>query len=505
MNVGYLLANSASKYPENTALVTGEDRWTYHRLEERCGRLSGAMLSWGLKPSDRVALLFYNSIPFVETFFASVRSGFVATPINFRLAGREIAYILNDSGAKALFYDPEFEDTLSQIRNSLNSVQLYVSLQTPKTASAINYEKFLSKGKWLPCSEGIEEGHPCQLLYTSGTTGRPKGAISSNRNVLWNLFNVLYGREDRSGQISIIVGPLFHSAALNNHLITQISLGNTCILIRKFEPELVLKTIQEERVNIVSGAAAMYNLLMQHPKSSEYDTSSITKCLVGSSKLPAETKRRLLKFFPNIEGIYDLYGATEASPSISALNPHDSLRKDGSVGQALPFLEVRVVDKDGLRLPSGETGEIVLRGPNVIQGYHNNPEATRETLKNGWLHTGDLGYIDEEDFIYIVDRKKDMIVSGGENIYPREIEEVLFTHPDIAEAAVVGMPDQVWGESVRAFIVLKPKSSMSEKEVIGYCKEHLAGYKKPKRVDFIDEIPRTASGKALKHELRQIK
>jgi acyl-CoA synthetase (AMP-forming)/AMP-acid ligase II len=501
LNVGYLLSNSASKYPRRTALATDEGAYTFRYLDQRCGRLAGALLAAGLKPGDRAAMLSYNSAYLVEAYFAAVRVGLTAAPVNFRLVGPEAAYILNHSGAKVLIYVREFEETVAGMRAELQTVELFITPGGGLAGEALDYEDFLESGTWTACSAWLGEEHPCQIMYTSGTTGRPKGAVITHGAVLWNLVNTIHGREDRSGQVSIIVGPLYHTAALNNHLTIQVSLGGTSVLVRKFDPEYVLNVIQEQKVTTVSGSPAMFNLLMRHPGARNFDTGSITKCTAGADKLPLETKRRLMEFFPNIEGIYDVYGCTEASPCITILNQRDSLRKDGSVGKALPYLDARVVGEDGRPLPAGEVGEIVCRGPNVMLGYHNDPQATTQALRDGWLYTGDLARVDEEGFFYIVDRRKDMIVSGGENIYPREIEEALYAHPDVLEAAVVGMPDPVWGESVRAFVVRKPGSRLSAEEVVEYCRSRLAGYKKPKRVDFLDELPRNASGKVLKRNL----
>jgi len=349
----------------------------------------------------------------------------------------------------------------------------------------------------------VNENDPCQLMYTSGTTGKPKGATLTHRNVLWNLHNTIWAREDKSGERAIIVGPLYHTAALNNHLTIQIALGGTSIIIRKFEPQALLRTIEKEKATIVSGAPALYNMLLQYPDSHAYDTRSISKCTSGSDKLPMEIKKKLLEFFPNIKGIYDVYGLTEASPGITILNAADSLRKDGSVGKILPFVDARIVDEDNNRLPPGEVGELICRGPNVMQGYHRNPQATAESIQNGWLFTGDLARMDNEGFVYIVDRKKEMIVSGGENIYPREIEEVIIKHPSVADVAVIGIPHPKWGETVKAFVVPGQDQKIDEKEIVDFCKNSLASYKKPTVVAFVPQIPRNPSGKALKRILKE--
>jgi len=504
MNIGYLLYNSASKYPEKTAIISDEGRWTYRDLNERTNRLAAAMLNAGLKKGDRIAILLYNSRFFVEAYFAAVKIGLVVTPVNFRFTGREIDYVLKDAQPLLLIYGPEFEKTLRAVRDQLVSVRHFVSPQNTETPLAVDYEDFLAGGKSniAGAASQVSEDDPCQLMYTSGTTGKPKGATLTHRNVLWNLFNIIWAREDKTGERAIIVGPLYHTAALNNHLTIQIALGGTSIIIRKFEPESLLKTIEREKATIVSGAPALYNMLLQHPKAHLYDTRSITKCTAGSDKLPMEIKKKLLKFFPNIKGVYDVYGLTEASPCITILNAADSLRKDGSVGKILPFVDARIVDEDNDSLPPGEVGELICRGPNVMRGYHRNPQATGESLKNGWLYTGDLARMDDEGFIYIVDRKKEMIVSGGENIYPGEIEEVIRRHPSVADVAVIGIPHPTWGETVKAFVVPRQGRETNEKEVIDFCKKNLASYKKPTVVAFVAAIPRNPSGKALKRLLR---
>ncbi|MCF8033146.1 MAG: long-chain fatty acid--CoA ligase [Desulfarculaceae bacterium] len=503
MNLGDLLVNSAGKFSRQLAVVSDQGRHSFQELERRTASLAGAMLAAGLRPGDAVGMLFYNSLHLVEAYFAAVRVGLVAVPINFRLTSREMAYLLADSGAKALFYDPKFDEGLAGVSGELPEIRLWVSPQPGPSCLAQDYEPFLNSAAPAGDHGEVNEDSPCQIMYTSGTTGRPKGAVLTHRNVMWNLINTIHGREDRAGQVSIIVGPLYHTAALNNHLTIQVALGGTSVLVKKFDPESLLATVQKERATVISGSPAMYNLLMQHPAAGSYDTGSITKCTAGADKLAMETKRKLMEFFPNINGVYDVYGCTEAAPCIAILGARDSLRKDASVGPPLPFLQARVADEEDRPLGPGEVGELLCKGPNVMQRYHNAPEATAEALRGGWLHTGDLAVTDQEGFLYIVDRKKDMIVSGGENIYPRELEEVLYTHPEVSDAAVVGLPDATWGETVCACVSLKPGSGLDQDGIIAHCKANLASYKKPRRVVFLEQIPRNASGKVLKRDLRQ--
>ena len=423
------------------------------------------------------------------------------TPINFRFTAEEVFYILDHSDARWFIYGEEFSGLIEKIRARLSKVEHFIVCGASVSPSTLAYEACLKEPPAQEPEVFLSEKDACELMYTSGTTGKPKGALLTHENLLWNLFNTILGREEREGESSIVIGPLYHTAALNNHFLTRVAMAGTSILIKHFDPVKVMETIEKENVTVISGAPAAYHLLLSLPPG-RYDTRSITKCTTGASILPNETKERLIQFFPNLSGIYDVYRCTEASPSIAILKAEDSSKKRECVGRAVPFLEVRIVDDQDRDLPVGEVGEVICRGPNVMKGYYKDEEATREVLRGGWLHTGDLARRDEEGFLYIVDRKKDMIISGGENIYPREIEEVLFNHPKIEEAAVIGVPDPLWGESVKAIIVLKRGETMTEEEVIEYCKGHLASYKKPKWVEFMEGLPRNPSGKVLKTLLR---
>ncbi len=502
MDVGKILTLTARKFPNRVALICEDKRMTYREYEDRVNRLANGLLQLGLKKGDRVAALLFNSIPMVEMFFACAKTGGVFTPINFRFTAEEVFYILDHSDARFFVYGEEFSGLVEKVRPKLTKVEFSISFNNETAPPILHYETFLEESPAQEPEIFLSENDECQLMYTSGTTGKPKGAILTHENLLWNLFNTLLGREEQEGEISIVIGPLYHTAALNNHFLTRVAMAGTSILVKQFDPIKVMEIIEKERATVISGAPAAYHLLFSLPEG-QYDTRSITKCTTGASILPNETKLRLAKLFPNLKGIYDVYGCTEATPSIAILKAKDSLKKKECVGAAVPFLEVRIVDDQGQDLPAGEVGEVICRGPNVMKGYYKDEEATREALQGGWLHTGDLARMDEEGFIYIVDRKKDMIVSGGENIYPREIEEILYCHPKIEDAAIIGVPDPLWGESVRAVIVLKKGESMTEEEVIEYCKSHLASYKKPKSVEFVESLPRNPSGKVLKTLLRQ--
>ena len=503
MNVGSLLTMQANKFPDRTALIYEDKRFTYREFNERSNRIAQALLSFGLQKGDRVATLLFNSPELVEVFMGAVKVGVVFTPINFRLAADEVIYLVNHSDARIFAFGEEFFPLVGNILPRLPKVEKFISVGKAPFPQALEYEPLLRGSRDDEPRGAVSEEDECQMLYTSGTTGKPKGAVLTHGNVLWNLVNTLLAREDKEGEIALITGPLYHAAALNNHFLIRLALAGASVLVKHFDPRNFMETIQKEKVNVISGAPAMFHLLLNLPDVEKYDARSITRCTLGSSTLPDETKKKLLKLFPNAGGIYDVYGATEVSPTLTVLKAADSFRKTACVGPAVPFMEVRIVDSQDREVHRGKPGEIICRGPNVMKGYYKDPEGTAEALKGGWLHTGDIGRMDEEGFVYIVDRKKDMIISGGENIYPREIEELLYHHPKIREAAVVGIPDALWGESVKAFVVLKTGMSMSEEEVIEYCKAHLASYKKPKQVKFIDSLPRNPSGKVLKNLLRE--
>jgi fatty-acyl-CoA synthase len=503
MNVGSLLTMQANKFPDRTSLIYENKRSTYREFNRRSNQIANALLRFGLRKGDRVATLLFNSPELVEVFMGAAKAGGVFTPINFRLAAEEVIYLVNHSDARIFVFGEEFFSLVGKILPQLPKVEKFISVGKAPFARAIEYETVLRESKDEEPNIPLGEEDECQMLYTSGTTGRPKGAVLTHGNVLWNLVNTLLAREDKEGETGLVTGPLYHAAALNNHFLIRLALAGASVLMKHFDPRIFMEIIQKEKVNVISGAPAMFHLLLNLPDVEKYDTRSITRCTLGSSTLPDETKKKLLKLFPNAGGVYDVYGATEVSPTLTVLKAADSFRKTACVGPAVPFLEVRIVDSQDREVLREESGEIICRGPNVMKGYYKDPEGTAEALKGGWLHTGDIGRMDEEGFIYIVDRKKDMIISGGENIYPREIEELLYHHPKIREAAAVGIPDSLWGESVKAFVALKAGMTMSEEEVIEYCKAHLASYKKPKQVQFVDSLPRNPSGKVLKNLLRE--
>ena len=430
MNVGHLLSNAANRYPDRTAIVFEGRRFSYREFNERVNSLANAFLELGMRKGDKVAAMLYNSNQIVEVYFAAAKMGGVFVPVNFRFKEREAHYILDHSDAMIFVYGEEFAEMVASLRSKLPKVKQYVCVGSA-VGETLEYEGLIARFPPKEPEEEITEGDECQLLYTSGPPGRPNGALITHGHVLWNLVNTMTAREDIPGDTSLVVGPLYHTAALNNHFTIRVALAGTSVIMRRFDPTEMMELIEREKITVVSGSPAAYNLLLQLPDLEKYDTRSVTKCTAGSAILPVETKNRLLEVFPNCGGVYDVYGCTETSPCITILSARDSLRKHACVGKPLIFLEAKVVDEDGDEVPVGEVGEVICRGPTVMKGYYKDEEGTKEALRGGWLHTGDMGKYDDLGYLYMVDRIKDLIKTGGINVYCREIEEVLSRHPGV--------------------------------------------------------------------------
>jgi acyl-CoA synthetase (AMP-forming)/AMP-acid ligase II len=506
--LGEMMSRNARKFPDKEALVYGETRLTYKQLNGRINRLAHALMDLGIKRDDKVAILAFNCNQFMESYFALAKMGGVAVPINFRLHPEEMAYIINQSDAKALIMGEAFVDIARGIQKDLPQVKDYISISGEPTEGMLHFESWVDK---YPDKEPlilVDEDDPLFIMYTAGTTGRPKGAVITHKNemVLWMLGTAFVltepGMSDLWNFRAFGAPPIFHLASFG-FCQFMFFLGATVVLPTEvFDPVYIMQTIEKEKINALVLVPAMTNFVLMVPDLDKYDTSSLKVWGSSGAILPVETRRQIKKYFPSVN-IFDLFGQTEMSALISGLLPSESEGRETSVGKILPFCEIRVVDANDKDVPIGQVGEAVYRGPTVMKEYYKNPEATREAMRGGWFHGGDLVRMDKEGFIYIVDRTKDMIISGGENIYPAEIEGVLLKHPKIAESAVIGVHDKEWGESVKAIVVPKSGEVLSEKEVIDFCKKHLASYKKPKSVDFIEALPRNAMGKVMKTELRK--
>ncbi len=498
--VGELLKRAAHKAPNKTAFVYNDESRTFREMKIRANQVAGWLQSENISIDDKVGFILKNGLPFVEVFFGVSLSGAVGVPINFRLQADEVEYIVNNSDSKLLIIDEEYAPMIQSIRERMPKVEKVVVVGS-QHEDFISYDSIFNQPVEAKIVETLRDDDPCMIVYTSGTTGKSKGAVLTHKNLCQNGMNMLWEAGIGLNFKQLVVAPLFHIAAMST-LINNCYVQGTSYIHREFDPVAVLETISKEQINSIFLVPAMWNFLFQVPQLSSYDLQSVQIGITGGAIAPVELKKRIMHYFPNA-GLFDAFGQTEMSPVTTCLHPEDTLRKPNSVGRPVINVEVRVVDDEMNDVPIGKIGEIVYRGPTTMKEYYKNPEATEEAFAGGWFHSGDLVRMDEEGFIYVVDRKKDMIISGGENIYPAEIEEVLYTHPDILECAVIGVPDKDWGENVKACIVVKPGKSLDAEDVIQYCAKKIASYKKPKEVEFLEQLPRNAAGKVLKQVLRK--
>ena len=506
--LGEMLARNARKCPDLEGVIFRDRRIRYRELDERVNRLANALLLKGIKKGDPVGLLMQNSKEMLEIFFAAAKIGAVNVPVNIRLSPPEIAYILNNAGVKILFFRENFIGTIEKIKGDLPFIREYIIIDKGGDGVYENYEDVLATGHPIRPEVRLQDDDEAFIIYTAGTTGKPKGAVLTHKNLIINAMTTCQETSfslPRRPNLPFIaqkvmsITPFFHIAGILGVIKNMVAL--TPMVIEDFDPVQLLKAIEAERVTYLFLVPAMWLLVLNHPDFKKYDVRSLRTAAYGADITPNALKERILESFPNA-GLYEAFGQTEMTATTVFMKHQDALRKEGSVG--LPFfnVEVRVVDEHMADVAVNEVGEIVYRGPGMFKGYYQNPEETKKAFEGGWFHSGDLVRRDEEGFVYVVDRKKDMIISGGENIYSAEIEAVLLTHPKIREAAVIGVPDPKWGEAVKAFVVLEPGKKATGEEIIEFCLENLARFKRPKFVEFIPALPRSATGKVLKRELR---
>jgi len=502
INIGDWITKWSCLQPRKRAFIFEDRPFTYQEVSLRTNQLCHFLLALGVQKGDRVSVLLYNGPQYLEMFFALSKIGAILVPLNWRLAGPELEFIIRDSGTRMVVFDLDFKEVMTSIRPHLNlSHGDYISVGSPCPAWARDYEKGLLacpvKEPHLGVSIGDEDPHI--LMYTSGTTGTPKGAILSHRKTFFNTLNADLVYHLTSEDIMIVSRPLFHSGGLLVEAAPVLYKGGTLILKKRFRPHEILETIQKHRVTLLEMAATVYQFILQECDLTQYDLSSVRCCFTGGERV---SQAMLREYYKKGITLSQIFGQTETS-TITFLSPEDAPLKIGSVGLPVFHGEVRIVDNTGEDVRPGEVGEIIVKGPTLMSGYWNRPELTAETVRDGWLHTGDLAIKDEEGYIYLVDRKKDMYISGGENIYPAEIEKVLLTHPKTFDAGIVGIPDEKWGEVGKAFIVLKPGETMRNGEVFEFLKGNVASYKIPKVVEVVDELPKTASGKIQKFVLKE--
>ncbi|MBN6039005.1 long-chain fatty acid--CoA ligase [Amycolatopsis sp. 195334CR] len=470
--------------PDRIALVHGDRELSYAALAARSAGLAHGLRSLGVRRGDRVAYLGPNHPAYLETLFATASLGAVFVPVNSRLAAPELAYVLDDAGVSVLVHASPVE----------------VAARELLAVGGARYEEFAS-GPAEPPDEPVSLGDPCLIMYTSGSTGRPKGAVLSHGNLTWNCVNVLVESDLSGGEVALVAAPLFHTAALGMTCLPTLLKGGTAVLMESFDPAAALALIARHRVTLLFGVPAMYDAMAAQPGWASADLSSVRTLLCGGAPVPPSTIRRYLdRGLAFVQG----YGMTEAAPGVLVLDPAAARTKAGSAGVPSFFTDVRVAGPAGEPVPPGERGEIVVRGPNVMLGYWNQPAATDQALAGGWLHSGDVATVDGDGYFTVVDRLKDMIISGGENVYPAEVEAAALDHPDVELCAVIGAPDPKWGEVPRAVVVRRPGTALTADELRAHLRERLAGYKVPKYVEFREELPRTGSGKIRKAELRAL-
>lgn len=499
-----LLSNILLQHIEdkpNKAVTVFQGRETsYAQLVENGRQLGGYFHKQGLVQGDVVALLVNNSDWFVTCYFACHLAGLVVLPINTRLAPREIEYILHHSEARGLVYDREFAQVVEDLLPQVSNLQYFIHIGDSDGLRGAELAEAIREGGEIPALQQHEDD-TAVIFYTSGTTGKPKGVMLTHKNCV-SVASMWYEAlgmepEDRV----MIVAPLFHCAAAHVFMLPTIYGGGTLVIEPGFHPQDVIEILQKEDVSIFFGVPAMYMILLNMPEIYTMNVPKLRMLMYGAAPMPYELIKKIKQIFPQA-GVQNLYGQTENTPGTSSLKDSHALSKIGSVGQPLPRCQVRIVDEEGNEVPTGQVGEITIKGDHVMKGYLKNPEATALALRDGWLFSGDLGKVDEEGFIYIVDRKKDMLIRGGENIYPIEIEEVLYEMPEVLEAAVVGIPHEVYGEIPKAYVVVKEGHTLTEEQALTFCRQRLAKYKVPAEVEFTGALPRNASGKVLKTVLR---
>jgi fatty-acyl-CoA synthase len=503
MNIGDWVRKWALAQPQKLALICEEANYTYQHTNARVNQVANLLDEIGIKKEERIAVLSYNSNQLIEVCFAAAKMGIIVVPLNFRLAEQEMEFILNHSGSRTLVFDESFKDLVASLKAKVADRHArYLCVGKGVPGWAINYEKEIEK---MPVTEpvarphaGGEDAH--MIMYTSGTTGLPKGIILSHRKTFFNVLNadIYYGLTPND--ILLVTRALFHSGGLLVEALPTLYKGGTIIIRKKFRPLEILEAIERYRVTVLEAPATLFKFILEQCDMEKYDMSSLRCCFTGGERVPPSLIRGYQKRGISIS---QLYGQTETS-TVTWLPPREAARKIGSVGIPVFHGDVRIVNAEGRKVKPGEVGEIIVSGPILMTGYWKKDSLTGETIKEGWLYTGDLAKTDEDGFFYIVDRKKDMFISGGENIYPAEVEKVFLEDPRISDAAVIGIGDEKWGEVGKAFIVLREGEKMTEEEALDVCAGRIGKYKIPKSVEFMAELPKTAAQKIMRYKLREI-
>ncbi|UQA62203.1 class I adenylate-forming enzyme family protein [Polyangium aurulentum] len=478
-------------------------RFTYREMNRRANRLAAYLRDEvGVGRGDRVGILAMNGVEFLDAFFACGKLGAIFVPFNWRSHPRETAELVRQTGPKALLFDDDFRAGVSEIKDECPSVTTWLHTGGEGIAGSKPYAGALEGASDAPVqNDAVDAEDIVCLLFTGGTTGLPKGAQVSYRMIAWNTLNTLIHELSR-GDVTITHTPMFHTGALFVYTIPLLTIGGTVVIMRKWTADDMLGLIEEEKATLLFCVPTQYQMMMQSPRFGSAKLGSLRFLTSGGAPLPVPIIRayREQHGIPFKQG----FGMTEFGPGIFSMGPEHAETKAGSIGKPNYFVDARIVDDDNRPLPAGEVGELVLKGPSASSGYFNNPEASRASVDaEGWFHTGDMARVDADGFYYIADRKKDMFISGGENVYPAEIEKVLYEHPAVAQCAVIGVADEKWGEVGRAVVVTKPGAAATEEQILAHCRDNLAKYKVPKSVIFVDAMPLSAAGKILKRELKE--
>jgi len=510
MNLFDGLRHQAKLNPTVPAISCGTARYTYAEFHERVVKLANALMDRGVRKGDRVAVLLLNCHRYLELYYATALIGAIIVPLNHRLAPKELEYILNDSESETLFVDDALLQLIQPVMADLRALRrtVFAGDVNRMPAGIQEYEAVVAEGAAALPQVPVHDDDLAGIFYTGGTTGLAKGVMLTHRNLVSNAYHYSINTPLRSDDVYCHSGPMFHLA--NGTAMYGIVLrGARHTFLRMFDPTALLETIQRERVTTVILVPTMINLVINHPELRNYDVSSLRWILYGAAPMPAELLKQALKALGC--DFFQGYGMTEAAPMLTLLPPKDHhtegpeklTRRLLSCGREIIGPEVRVVNEAGQDVKPGEVGEVIARGPNIMKGYWKKEEETRKALRDGWYYTGDMGTVDDEAYIFLVDRKKDMIISGGENVYSTEVENAIYTHPAVLEAAVIGVPDPKWGEAVKGIVVLRPGAAATEREIIEHCRKQIAGYKVPKSIEFMNELPKSGAGKILKRDLRE--
>lgn len=499
--IGDAIRRTASRVPSKTAVVFKGARTCFKELNEDANRVANAILTLGVKKGDKVAILSRNCYEYVVVYFGLAKSGAVMVPLNTHYVAKDLVFVLNDCEANVLILGEDYVDLVNSVKADLPIVKTYVVLGDRPTEGMLPYRHLIATGKLYEPTVEVSENDDVSIMYTSGTTGKPKGAISTHRCRVQTAQNCLIDYGVQEDDITFLAAPMFHYSVLHIILDPFVTRGATCIILPRFDVQEVLSTIEQEKVTQCIFVPTMIHALLQSEELDRYDLTSLRKIGYGGSPMPVEVTKQALAKFPWVDFMQG-YGATETG-QLTVLESQCYKSKLGQTGRAMTNVDLRVVDASDNDVRPGEVGEMVTRGPHVIRQYLNRPEANATTFRGGWFHTGDMARLAEDGYLTIVDRKTEMIISGGEHVYPQEVEEVLYGHPAVLECAVFGIPDEKWVEAVCAAIVVRPGCEVTEGEIMDYCRTNLAVYKRPKRVQFMESLQKTASGKIQKQVLRE--